>query len=142
MGNSIAAKIFLVVSGLIGIVIGGALLFFPVAFHASSGISLGDNVNLLSETRAPGGTLVAAGALIALGAFNPRTAPTSFLISSLFYLSYGVSRLYSLFVDGIPHSSLVVAMGCEIAIGLLSLFVLLKANKHRPVSGRFGYFGS
>jgi hypothetical protein len=50
-------KGLVVIAGMIGVTIGGALLFNPVAFEASAGISLEENINMLSEVRAPGGAL-------------------------------------------------------------------------------------
>jgi hypothetical protein len=129
MENSKLVKAFLVVSGTIGTAIGGALLFVPVAFEASAGINLGANINLLSEIRAPGGTLLVAGILILLGAFISRMAYTSILLSSLFYLTYGLSRVLGIMIDGVPGESLVIATIAELIIGLISLFVLYNFKK-------------
>ncbi len=133
MEKSIATTALLAISGITAIVIGGALLFVPAAFQASAGITLADNINLLSETRAPGGSLLSAGILIALGALSSRMVRTSLLISSLFYLSYGAARVLGMIVDGIPHNTLVAATGYEIVIGLLSLFMLLKVRRHKNI---------
>jgi uncharacterized protein DUF4345 len=129
MEKSIATTALLAIAGITAIVIGGALLFVPAAFQASVGITLADNINLLSETRASGGSLLSAGILIALGALSSRMVRTSLLISSLFYLSYGAARVLGMIVDGIPHNTLVAATGYEIVIGLLSLFMLLKVRR-------------
>ena len=95
-------KILLVISGITAIGIGAALLFAPVAFEASAGIELGEDINLLSELRAPGGTLLVAGEVILLGAFISTLTILSTVLSSLFYLSYGISRIYGILVDGVP----------------------------------------
>ena len=48
MKNSKMFKVLLFVAGLIAAIVGGASLFVPVDFHASSGIVLaGDSINLL-----------------------------------------------------------------------------------------------
>ncbi|MBC8268320.1 MAG: DUF4345 domain-containing protein [Rhodospirillaceae bacterium] len=137
MKISLSTRVFLIVSGLIGIAIGGALLFTPVEFQASSGISLADDVNLLSEIRAPGGALLAAGIIIVSGAFVQKITQTSILLSCLFYLSYGASRLVGVMVDGVPNNTVIAAMACEIIIGLISLFALLsfqrKQNRAREL---------
>ena len=121
----------LVVSGSIGIGIGAALLFAPVAFEASAGIQLGQNNTLLSELRASGGTLLVAGVLIMYGAFNSRMTFNSIMLSSLFYLSYGLSRIFSMLIDGMPNQSLVIATIVEIVIGVLSLFVFVNLKSKR-----------
>ncbi len=122
-------KILLFLSGLIGISIGGALLFAPVAFEASAGIDLGDDINLLSEIRAPGGTLLIAGVIIMLGSFLDKITYFSLAISSLFYLSYGLSRIISIFLDGMPNESLVIATLVEIVIGLISVICLYRTKQ-------------
>ncbi len=133
MEKSKLVKVLLVVSGITGIGIGGALLFTPVAFEASAGINIGNDINLLSEVRAPGGTLLVAGVLIIIGAFISRMAYTSSLLSSLFYLSYGFSRIFSMVMDGVPSESLVIATIAEIVIGLLSLFVFINFKNGRNI---------
>lgn len=133
MEKSKLVKALLFVLGITGVGIGGALLFVPVAFEASAGIHLEQDVNLLSELRAPGGTLLITGILIMLGAFNPRMAFISILLSTLFYLSYGASRVFSILVDGIPNDSLVIATIIEIVIGSLSLFVFINLRNGRNI---------
>ena len=129
MENSMIIKIFLAFSGLIAIGIGGALLFVPVEFEASAGIILGEDINLLSEMRASGGAIFAAGILIALGAFIPKLAYLSIVLSGLIYLSYGASRVFGMMVDGLPNNSIVAATAVEIIIGLISILVLLRIDK-------------
>ncbi len=93
--------------------------------------NLGDNINLLSEIRGPGGALLVAGILIILGAFTSSLTITSLILSSLFYLSYGFSRVLSMMIDGIPNESLVIATILEIIIGFLSIVMLINLRK-RP----------
>lgn len=129
MATSRTTKVFLSLAGIIGVGIGGALLFAPAAFQAGVGIVIGDNINLLSEMRAPGGAILFAGVLIFWGAFNAQMAPVSLLISAYLHLSYGVGRVLSMMVDGMPHDTLVIATGYELVVGLLSLFLLLKLRR-------------
>lgn len=133
MKTPLATKMFLAIAGLIGFAIGAALLFVPVEFQASAGVVLGDDVNLLSDTRAAGGTLFAAGVVIALGAIMSRMVHTSLVLTALIYLSYGASRVLGLVLDGMPQSSLVAAMVVEIMIGTLGL-VLLRAWHKTQIS--------
>lgn len=126
MKNSKVLKTILFMSGLIAAVIGGAILFIPVAFHATSGIVLGGDISLLNEVRAPGGALMVSGILIMLGAFVIRLTFTSTVVSGLLYLSYGLSRLVSMSIDGMPADELVQAAVIEIVIGLVCVFALVK----------------
>lgn len=129
-----SVKALLVVSGLTGIIIGSGLLFAPVSFEASAGINLGTNINLLSEVRAPGGALLVTGILILLGAFITKLAYTSVLLSSLIYLSYGFSRVFSMILDGVPSESLVTATIVEIVVGGLSFLVLVNFRKNQDLT--------
>jgi hypothetical protein len=129
MEKSKLVKALLIVAGLSGIAIGGALLFQPIAFEASAGIHLENDVNMLSEVRAPGGALLAGGVLIFIGAFIPTLTYTSVLLATLFFLSYGLSRILSMIIDGVPTTSLVMATLAEVIIGILSIAILLRFRK-------------
>ncbi|WP_437969379.1 DUF4345 domain-containing protein [Sorangium sp. So ce260] len=111
-------KVTLFIAGLVLIGIGGATLLAPVAFHATSGIELGDSRSLLSETRAAGGSLLGTGALILLGAFSSRLAFTATVVGAVTYVSYGLSRLLSMAADGMPAQGLVLATAVELVLGL------------------------
>lgn len=126
MNMSTISKTVLIVSGLLGAGIGLAILLAPVAFHGTSGIRLGDDVSLLNEIRASGGALFAGGVLILIGAFFAGLAFTSLVVASVLYLSYGLSRILSIAVDGVPDAILVQATVLEILIGLACVFALVR----------------
>lgn len=128
MKNSIVLKIILFISGLIAIGIGGTILTMPVAFYATNGINLEGNINLLNEIRASGGALLASGILIILGAFITKLTFTSTVISTLLYLSYGLSRILSIVLDGMPSEGLVQAVILELIIGLFCIVAFVKYN--------------
>ena len=129
MKQSKVLKTILFVSGLIGVVFGGAILFMPVAFSATNGIDLSGNINLLNETRPAGGALLACGTVILAGAFLTELTFTATVISTVMYLAYGSSRLLSIAIDGLPVESLIQATIVETLIGMLSVFALLKYRK-------------
>ena len=132
MKNSNVVKTVLILSGLIASAIGGAIVFDPLAFYATYGIELTGNISLFNEIRAPGGALLASGILIMLGAFVEKLTFTSVVVSTLLYLSYGLSRILSIAVDGMPAEGLVQAAVLEIVIGLVCVFVLVKyREKHK-----------
>jgi len=116
--------VFLFLSGVTGIYIGFSLLFNPIEFEASAGIPVVNNVNLLSEIRSSGGTLLAAGFIIAIGAFRSEITRTALIISGLFYLGYGISRSVAILFDGAPHTSLIAVTLAELIIGAISLVLL------------------
>ena len=129
MKNSRFLKIVLFVSGLIAMGIGGAILFVPELFHAANGIELGGSSSLLSEVRASGGALLAMGTLIMLGSFFAGLTFTSVVVSSLLYLSYGLSRILGMTVDGMPAEGLVQAAALELVIGLVCVFVYVISQR-------------
>ncbi len=126
MKNSKVLKTILIISGLIATGIGATILFAPVAFYATYGIELDGNFSLLNEMRAPGGALLASGILIMSGAFVDKLAFTAVVVSTLLYLSYGLSRVMSIAIDGMPAEGLVQAAALEIITGLACVFALVK----------------
>lgn len=76
----------------------------PVAetLYANNGAELAGNVSLLSEVRAAGAALLASGLLVISGALLQRLTFTSTLVAALLYLSYGLCRILSMAIDGLP----------------------------------------
>ena len=126
MKDSRVLKAILAIAGLVAMGFGAAILFMPVAFYASNGITLGSDISVLNDLRAAGGSILACGGFIFAGAFIPRLRFTATILSALLYLSYGLSRIVSLVIDGMPVEGLVQAMVLEIIIGLACVFALLK----------------
>ena len=133
MKNSKVLKTVLFVSGLIAAGIGAVILLVPSAFYAVNGINLGGNVSLINEVRAPGGALLAAGILIISGSFVASLTFTAVVVAALFYLSYGVSRVLSFALDGMPSEGLVQAAALEILIGVVCIFALAKYRLQQTI---------
>lgn len=131
MSHSIRIKLLLLTSGLVSAGVGFAVLFLPVGFHASAGIVLGGNLSLMSEMRAPGALLLAAGGFILASVIVARWQYAAALVSAAVFLSYGLARIYSVVVDGMPHEILLMAAGVELFVGLLS--VMMIPGLRRPV---------
>lgn len=129
MKNSKVLKTILLISGFIASAIGATILFLPGTFYASYGITLGGNVSLLNEIRASGGALLASGLLIMSGAFVDKMALTAAVVSTLLYLSYGLSRVLSIAIDGVPVEGLLQAAVLEIVIGLACIFALIQYSE-------------
>ena len=125
MKNITLLKTILIITGLMASIIGAAILFAPVAFYATYGIEIGDNSSLLNEIRAPGAALLASGILIMSGAFIEKLTFSAIVVSTLLYLSYGLSRLMSMVIDGIPVEGLVHAAVLEIVTGLACIFAFM-----------------
>lgn len=119
-------RILLSVSGVILLLVGAATLLQPHAFFATEGIVLGNDPGLLSEIRAPGGLLIGCAVLILLGAFQQVITQTPLMLAALVYGSFGLSRLLSTVLDGVPSSSLMGATAVELVIGGLCAISLMR----------------
>ncbi|MEZ5017216.1 MAG: DUF4345 domain-containing protein [Flavipsychrobacter sp.] len=128
MNSNKLTSLFLVIAGLIGLAVGVGLTFFPVSMQAQYDIIMQGNVSQLSEIRAPGLSILSISVIILIGAFRVRWRYIALLLSALVFLSYGVGRLLSLALDGIPAQGLMVAMLVELIIGLLALLALRKVK--------------
>ncbi|MEM9137996.1 MAG: DUF4345 domain-containing protein [Cyanobacteria bacterium P01_F01_bin.42] len=118
------SRVLLLFTGGIAVTIGGLVLYSPSDFYALSHIDFGGDVNLLNQVRASAGALFASGLVMLLGVFIPSLAFTSTVLATLIYLSYGLSRLAGIAIDGVPTSSLVWAAGIEVVLGVLGLLCL------------------
>ena len=136
MKSSNLLKLVLLASGLIAIGIGSAILVAPANFYATYGIELTGDASLASEIRAPGGALLAMGLLMLAGVFVAEFAFASTAIAAAVYLSYGLSRLVSMAIDGSPDGGLVAAAALELAIGAINLLALLRYRRTTQHSER------
>ena len=122
-------RLILPASGLVAISIASAILFAQDDFYSGYGIGIEGNVNLANELKAPTGALLAAGLLMLAGVFRTEFACTSLTTATVIYLSYGLSRLSSMSMDGIPHDGLVGAAIFELVMGVVCLLGLLRFRR-------------
>ncbi len=127
--SSYATKSLLLTSGLLAAGIATTIIFAPDAFYAGYGIDASSNVSLANELKASAGMLLIAGLLMLAGVVRTELIVASLGIATVTFLSYGLSRLLSMAIDGVPHSGLVSAAVLEIAIGGISLIVFMWLRK-------------
>jgi len=132
MKQSKILNAILFVSGLVGIVVGGGMLFSPVEFHATSGVLLDGSTNLNNEMRAAGGPILVGGIIIVAAAFFERLRFAATLMSGAFYLSYGSARIVSIMIDGMPSTALIQITGLEISMGIVLLTALYFLSTREP----------
>ena len=128
-GTSYTIRGMLFLSGLIASGIAATILFAPDAFYASYGIEVGGNATLANEMKAPAGALLVAGLLMFAGIVRAKFIVISLATATFVYLSYGLGRVISIAVDGMPHSGMVSAAGIEIVIGTACLLTLLYVRR-------------
>lgn len=133
MKSTTLEKIALGVSGLTALAIGTFILLAPRAFYASYGITLGRDVNLLSELRAPGAGLAGVGLLMLLGIQRQAFLPASMAVALTVFIAFPVGRLAGLAVDGVPSGSVIGALVAELVIAALCL-VAFRRRLSQPTS--------
>jgi hypothetical protein len=116
---------FLAIGALIGLYVGGGLLFFPVELQSGNGIAL-PTASHFSETRAPGAAIFVASIIAVLSLFWASLRKTALTLLALFFSSYGLARLISLVLDGIPAPGLYYAMYGELLMGGIAIILLLQ----------------
>ena len=139
LNGSNMVKLILLVSGLVAVGIAGTILLAPEVFYAGYGIEVAGDMTLVNELKAPAGVLLAAGLLMFAGIFRTDLVKVSLTTASVVYLSYGLARLSSMTMDGLPDSGLVSAAGVELGIGAVCLLALLRArdnNTHHVLTRR------
>ena len=117
----LATRIALGGSGLLLAFIGSALLLAPGDFLALSHVFVDDDPSLFSELSAPSVLLLLAGFFMLLGAFRRRHSELALSIGALVYGSYGLGRLVSMVLHGVPSASLVAATLIELAVAAMLL---------------------
>jgi hypothetical protein len=127
--SAYATRALLLASGVIAAGIAAMIFLAPDAFYGGYGIDIGANVSLANELKAPAGALLLAGFLMMAGAFKSEFTIPALAAATAVYLSYGLSRILSIAIDGVPHSGLVSAAAIEVAIGMVCCVDLVRHRK-------------
>lgn len=113
--------------------IGGALMFAPQKFLEMSDVIVVDDPSLMSELTAPSGVLLITSALMMLGAVRLRFADLGLMSGAIVYGSYGLSRLVSIIIHGVPSQPLIAAALVELGVAtLLAVLRMRGALAKRP----------
>lgn len=115
----IITRLALIGSGAILGLIGGALMISPKAFLETSHVFVERDPGLMSELAAPGGLLVATGVFMLIGAAKLRFASMALATGAVVYGSYGIGRVVSMLLHGLPSQSLISATIIEVAIAVM-----------------------
>ncbi len=129
-------KLALGLSGVTALGIGAFILTAPHAFYAGYGIPLGDDVNLLSELRAPGAGLAAFGALMLTGIVRRAMSQAAIGAALTVFLAFPAGRVVGLVIDGMPSSGILGALALELALAGLCLLAFFHRLRARPSDSR------
>lgn len=117
----VLARTSLGLAGVAAGFIGASILAAPQAFFAGNGVELNADPSLMSEIRAPGGVLLIAGVYLLYQAIVARQLRLALEVGSAVFGAYGLARLLSIVLDGVPSTSLIAATGAELAIAIVLL---------------------
>ena len=131
MNSTRLNKSILIVAGIIMLVVGFGILFVPFSFHAGVGLMLDHDAVLLNELRSPGGALLVAGVVVVVGAFRAGLGYPAMMLAFVVYMSYGLSRIVSFALDGLPGAGLMQVTVLEIVMGLICGFALWQNRAKR-----------
>ncbi|MEM9573638.1 MAG: DUF4345 domain-containing protein [Pseudomonadota bacterium] len=129
MTLSIFQKVTLGLSGVTALGIGVSILAIPHAFYASYGIALGDNINLLSELRAPAAGLTILSIIMLMGIARESLRQTSIIAALTVFLAFPAGRIIGILVDGMPSASIVGALIIELIVAALLMAAFGRRNK-------------
>ncbi|WP_412986036.1 DUF4345 domain-containing protein [Pontimicrobium sp. IMCC45349] len=129
MNTSKILKIYLFISGLILTAIGSLTIFNPINIKANEGIEIAENASALNDVRSFGMLLLATALLSFLGSFKSPFRKSAAISTFLLFLSLGLGRLLSIFLDGMPSDGMVKATGLEIILGMLGLILFISNSK-------------
>ncbi|EMY69973.1 DUF4345 domain-containing protein [Leptospira vanthielii] len=119
-------KLLITAIGILLISIGGTILFIPEILFEMNMIHLNKNPNLLSEIRAPGGVFILSGIALFLSFYITQIVKASLTSAGILLVGYGISRFFSILLDGLPAYSLLLAMTVELALGVFCLYLTKK----------------
>lgn len=127
--NLVKQRFTLLVSGLIAVGIAATILLSPEVFYAGYGFDIAGNATLVNELKAPAGVLLASGLLMFAGLFRAELVKVSLATAAVVYLSYGLARLSSMALDGLPNENLISAAAIELGVGAACLLALLRTQE-------------
>ncbi len=118
--------VLLAISGLLLSVVGTLRLSNPIKnYLKNSGITLAQDVHLLSEMRGVSAVMLMGGLLILAGIFIPKLMVASFLVAVLLFLGFAVGRIIGLKVDGKPNQLILQGLVSEIVLGAANVYCLV-----------------
>lgn len=121
-------------NGWVAVLIGCFILIDPETMFSSYGLPTDLSAGLMSELRAPGGLLISSGLLIVRNSLTTQRHQRGLQVSILVYGSYGIARLLSISLDGLPPAEILTAMGIELGLVLLSIIALTALRQQSVTS--------
>lgn len=132
--RNLSKKVALSLTALTSFVIGSLLVFAPDVLFGLNGIFLDPSAAMMSEVRSPGVLILLVGFVAVVGLVKPDFERPALLVSASLLLAYGIGRLISLPLDGLPPASLQMAAAVELGLGSWCAMLALPRSGRQAVS--------
>ena len=119
------------IAGLTACVIGSVIALDPAGFYAGYGLNIETNTDMLSELRAPGVNLAVLGAVMLAGVLRESLRQMAISLGVLVFGAFAGGRILGLLLDGIPSSSVLIALSIEVVIALCCLWIYRQQDVNR-----------
>ena len=132
---------YLLISGLIIILVGGFISLTPNDYLASMNVQSGMDLNgsfnknvepsvsLLSDLRGMGGMMFVIGLYVFMANFRKELIKSAVIMSVIVYTSFVVFRSLSFMLDGMPQIEITVAFSIELIMACLGLLLLFQKKE-------------
>jgi hypothetical protein len=123
--DRISVIVFMGLFGVIGLAIGGSILFIPDQFQANANIVYPSNPSLYSEVRAPGAFLALLSGGILAAVFVRAWRLYALFVIGAINIAYGLGRVVSIVLDGMPSSTILIAMSVEFLAAMIAIYLVM-----------------
>lgn len=125
-------KTYLFFAGFILLLVGFYIGLMPAEYLSQFFKNSEFNIEVLSEMRGMGGSLLVFGFFILTGAFFKQIENTTLIVAALIFASFSVFRIIGIFIDGVPAQSIFVALFIELLFALMVIPFLLNKDSSVP----------
>ena len=127
--KNIFERIYLFAASIIMALVGGFIAVnTPDYLEKMSAVQVQNSVDLFSDLRGMGGLLIVFGGYVLYCAARNLQGQFALLISFGVYATFALFRSFSIAVDGIPGSAILVAYSIEIVMAILGLTLLRRSQ--------------
>lgn len=119
-------SLYLFLGGLTLLAVGSFISFVPTLYLTQFVKASELNIEILSEMRGMGGTLLVFGLFIIISAFRVKLTKIAHAISILIFSSFFLFRTIGIVIDGIPNQGILAALGVELFFAVCGVILWLK----------------
>ena len=121
---SFPTRLVLFLAALTMIGIGATIALAPHVLYSQPDGSMPGDIVLASDLRSSGSFLLVCGLIVLSAGFGLIARRAALSLAAIAFLSYGLGRVLSFVMDGIPNATILTAAGVEWVLGLATLATL------------------